>query len=251
MGALYECLRQVTCIYYCCTSTVRTYMQFTTHASIPRPLTIHPIEEKKNKTLSLPTHPIPRRHTIRRRQLGRIPPHRLSPIPTNGTLPTPRTPIQRARRICRRSFFDGHRHVVFGTVFVHEIFFNLENKFGGGISGICVWGDAREVTWGERVGLAGGPAGWWGGSCPANGAVSRIGTSLFKHCFGVGDGEADVVGFRGYADVAGDEGVEVEVEGLGGGCECGEGGEKLFGGEHGCSFFFSFSRCCSSCCSCC
>lgn len=82
---------------------------------------------------------------------------------------------------------------------------------------------------------------------PANGAVSRIGTSLFEHCFGVGDGEADVVGFGGYADVAGDEGVEVEVEGLGGGCECGEGGEKLFGGEHGCSF----SRCCSSCCSCC
>lgn len=75
---------------------------------------------------------------------------------------------------------------------------------------------------------------------PANGAVSRIGTSLFEHCFGVGDGEADVVGFGGYADVAGDEGVEVEVEGLGGGCECGEGGEKLFGGEHGCSFFFSF-----------
>lgn len=76
---------------------------------------------------------------------------------------------------------------------------------------------------------------------PANGAVSRIGTSLFEHCFGVGDGEADVVGFGGYADVAGDEGVEVEVEGLGGGCECGEGGEKLFGGEHGCSFFFLFS----------
>lgn len=74
---------------------------------------------------------------------------------------------------------------------------------------------------------------------PANGAVSRIGTSLFEHCFGVGDGEADVVGFGGYADVAGDEGVEVEVEGLGGGCECGEGGEKLFG-EHGCSFFCSF-----------
>lgn len=74
---------------------------------------------------------------------------------------------------------------------------------------------------------------------PANGAVSRIGTSLFEHCFGVGDGEADVVGFGGYADVAGDEGVEVEVEGLGGGCECGEGGEKLFG-EHGC-FFFPFS----------
>lgn len=73
---------------------------------------------------------------------------------------------------------------------------------------------------------------------PANGAVSGIGTSLFEHCFGVGDGEADVVGFGGYADVAGDEGVEVEVEGLGGGCECGEGGEKLFGGEHGCSFFF-------------
>lgn len=71
---------------------------------------------------------------------------------------------------------------------------------------------------------------------PANGAVSRIGTSLFEHCFGVGDGEADVVGFGGYADVAGDEGVEVEVEGLGGGCECGEGGEKLFG-EHGCFFF--------------
>lgn len=85
---------------------------------------------------------------------------------------------------------------------------------------------------------------------PANGAVSRIGTSLFVHCFGVGDGEADVVGFGGYADVAGDEGVEVEVEGLGGGRECGEGGEKLFGGEHGCSFFsFSvfFSRCCSCC----
>lgn len=82
---------------------------------------------------------------------------------------------------------------------------------------------------------------------PANGAVSRIGTSLFKHCFGVGDGEADVVGFGGYADVAGDEGVEVEVEGLGGGCECGEGGEKLFGGEHGCSFFFLVSRCCSCC----
>lgn len=76
---------------------------------------------------------------------------------------------------------------------------------------------------------------------PANGAVSRIGTSLFEHCFGVGDGEADVVGFGGYADVAGDEGVEVEVEGLGGGRECGEGGEKLFGGEHGCSFFFPFS----------
>lgn len=75
---------------------------------------------------------------------------------------------------------------------------------------------------------------------PANGAVSRIGTSLFENCFGVGDGEADVVGFGGYADVAGDEGVEVEVEGLGGGCECGEGGEKLFGGEHGCSFFFLF-----------
>lgn len=75
---------------------------------------------------------------------------------------------------------------------------------------------------------------------PANGAVSRIGTSLFEHCFGVGDGEADVVGFGGYADVAGDEGVEVEVEGLGGGRECGEGGEKLFGGEHGCSFFFLF-----------
>lgn len=73
---------------------------------------------------------------------------------------------------------------------------------------------------------------------PANGAVSRIGTSLFEHCFGVGDGEADVVGFGGYADVAGDEGVEVEVEGLGGGCECGEGGEKLFGGEHGCSIIF-------------
>lgn len=88
---------------------------------------------------------------------------------------------------------------------------------------------------------------------PANGAVSRIGTSLFENCFGVGDGEADVVGFGGYADVAGDEGVEVEVEGLGGGCECGEGGEKLFGGEHGC-FFFLFSRCCCSCscsCSCC
>lgn len=76
---------------------------------------------------------------------------------------------------------------------------------------------------------------------PANGAVSRIGTSLFEHCFGVGDGEADVVGFGGYADVAGDEGVEVEVEGLGGGCECGEGGEKLFGGEHGCLFFLLFS----------
>lgn len=169
MGALYECLRQVTCIYYCCTSTVGTHMSFTTHASIPRPLPIHPIEEKKKekgKTLSLPTHPIPRRHTIRRRQLGRIPPHRLSPIPTNGTLPTPRTPIQRARRIRRRSFFNGDGHVVFGTVFVHEIFFNLENKFGGGISGICVWGDAREVAWGERVGLAGGPAGWWGGCCP-------------------------------------------------------------------------------------
>lgn len=75
---------------------------------------------------------------------------------------------------------------------------------------------------------------------PANGAVSRIGTSLFENCFGVGDGEADVVGFGGYADVAGDEGVEVEVEGLGGGCECGEGGEKLFGGEHGCSFFLFF-----------
>lgn len=75
---------------------------------------------------------------------------------------------------------------------------------------------------------------------PANGAVTRIGTSLFENCFGVGDGEADVVGFGGYADVAGDEGVEVEVEGLGGGCECGEGGEKLFGGEHGCSFFCSF-----------
>lgn len=74
---------------------------------------------------------------------------------------------------------------------------------------------------------------------PANGAVSRIGTSLFEHCFGVGDGEADVVGFGGYADVAGDEGVEVEVEGLGGGCECGEGGEKLLGGKHGCSFFLS------------
>lgn len=73
---------------------------------------------------------------------------------------------------------------------------------------------------------------------PANGAVSRIGTSLFEHCFGVGDGEADVVGFGGYADVAGDEGVQVEVEGLGGGCECGEGGEKLFGGEHRCSFSF-------------
>lgn len=76
---------------------------------------------------------------------------------------------------------------------------------------------------------------------PANGAVSGIGTSLFEHCFGVGDGEADVVGFGGYADVAGDEGVEVEVEGLGGGCECGEGGEKLFGGEHGCSFCSFFS----------
>lgn len=75
---------------------------------------------------------------------------------------------------------------------------------------------------------------------PANGAVARIGTSLFEHCFGVGDGEADVVGFGGYADVAGDEGVEVEVEGLGGGCECGEGGEKLLGGEHGCSFFSFF-----------
>lgn len=122
--------------------------------------------KEKNKTLSLPTHPIPRRHTIRRRQLRRIPPHRLSPIPTNRTLPTPRTPIQRARRIRRRSLFDGDRHVVFGTVFVHEIFFNLENKLGGGISGICVGGDAREVAWGERVGLAGGPAGWWGGCCP-------------------------------------------------------------------------------------
>lgn len=86
---------------------------------------------------------------------------------------------------------------------------------------------------------------------PANGAVSRIGTSLFKHCFGVGDGEADVVGFGGYADVAGDEGVEVEVEGLGGGRECGEGGEKLFGGEHGCSFFFPFSVFFSRCRSCC
>lgn len=118
------------------------------------------------KTLSLSTHPIPRRHTIRRRQLGRIPPHRLSPIPTNRTLPTPRTAIQRARRICRRSLFNGDCHIVFGTVFVHEIFFNLENKFGGGISGICVGGDAREVAWGERVGLAGGPAGWWGGCCP-------------------------------------------------------------------------------------
>lgn len=75
---------------------------------------------------------------------------------------------------------------------------------------------------------------------PANGTVSGIGTSLFEHCFGVGDGEADVVGFGGYADVAGDEGVEVEVEGLGGGCECREGGEKLFGGEHGCSFFLFF-----------
>lgn len=63
---------------------------------------------------------------------------------------------------------------------------------------------------------------------------------MFEHCFGVGDGEADVVGFGGYADVTGDEGVEVEVEGLGGGCECGEGGEKLFGGEHVCSFFFFF-----------
>lgn len=75
---------------------------------------------------------------------------------------------------------------------------------------------------------------------PANGAVSGIGTSLLENCFGVGDGEADVVGFGGYADVAGDEGVEVEVEGLGGGCECGEGGEQLFVGEHGCFFLFFF-----------
>lgn len=133
----------------------RTYIYAIHHACI------HP-----QKTLSLPTHPIPRRHTIRRRQLRRIPPHRLSPIPTNRTLPSPRTPIQRPRRIRRRSLFDGDCHVVFGTVFVHEIFFNLENKLGGGISGICVGGDAREVTWGERVGLAGGPAGWWGGCCP-------------------------------------------------------------------------------------
>lgn len=158
---------------YCCTSTVRTYMQFTIHASMPRPLTIHPIEEKekgKKKLISLPTHPIPRRHTIRRRQLRRIPPHRLSPIPTNGTLPTPRTAIQRPflrlRRIRRRSLLHGDGHVIFGTVFVHEIFFNFENKLRRRISDICVWGDAREVTWGERVGLAGGPAGWGGGCCP-------------------------------------------------------------------------------------
>lgn len=181
------------------------------------------------------------------------------------------------RRIRRRSLLHGDGHVIFGTVFVHEIFFNFENKLRRGISDICVWGDAGVIAWGERVGLAGGPAGWCGGCCPflegelgvlffffsfvvgvvvvgfylpANGAVSRIGTSLFEYCFGVGDGEADVVGFGGYADVAGDEGVEVEVEGLGGGRECGEGGEKLFGGEHGCSFFsFSvfFSRCCSCC----
>lgn len=156
-GALYKCLRQVTCIHYLTVVLLPygTYMQFTTHASIPRPLTIHPIEEKKKgkkkKLISLPTHPIPRRHTIRRRQLGRIPPHRLSPIPTNGTLPTPRTAIQRPflrlRRIRRRSLLHGDGHVVFGTVFVHEIFFNFENKLRRRISDICVWGDAREVAW--------------------------------------------------------------------------------------------------------
>lgn len=174
-GALYKCLRQVTCIHYL-TVVLLPYVH-TCNSPLMHPcqglllsIPLKRRKKRKKKTLSLPTHPIPRRHTIRRRQLRRIPPHRLSPIPTNGTLPTPRTAIQRPflrlRRIRRRSLLHGDGHVVFGTVFVHEIFFNFENKLRRRISDICVWGDAGVIAWGERVGLAGGPAGWCGGCCP-------------------------------------------------------------------------------------
>lgn len=93
---------------------------------------------------------------------------------------------------------------------------------------VVLWGALATVR--VVCGVFGG-GGW---RClPGETAVCGIRRALFEDGVGVGDREADGVGFGGDAEVRGAEGGEVEVEGVG--C-CGEGGEEreedFGGGEH-------------------